>query len=45
MNENQAQLLLDFIDENWAMFDIRCSEKKEDPEAIRSEIEKIAMGE
>ncbi len=44
MNETQAQILLDFVDENWANFELRCSEKNEDPEHIRSELEKIAIG-
>lgn len=45
MNENHALILLNFIDANWALFEFECAEKKEDPEWIRSELEKIAMGE
>ena len=44
MNESQAQTLLDFIDENWNSFEFQCKERDEDSEHIRSEIEKIAMG-
>lgn len=44
MNESQAQLLLDFMDRNWSEFESICMEKEEDPEWIRSEVEKIALG-
>lgn len=44
MNENQAQVLLNFIDSNWSSFETIAEEHKEDPESIRSEIEKVAMG-
>ena len=40
----QATVVLDFIDENWMAFESKCEEFSEDPEAIRTVIEKIAIG-
>lgn len=44
MSEDQASALLDLVDGNWTAFEMICSERQEDPEGIRSELEKIAMG-
>lgn len=44
MNEDQATILLDFIDGNWTNFESLCSEKEEDPEEVRKALEKIALG-
>ncbi|MCP4650403.1 MAG: hypothetical protein GY853_10040 [PVC group bacterium] len=44
MNESQAQTLLDFIDENWEDFEGMCMSNEEDPERIRYELEKTALG-
>jgi len=44
MNETQAQILLNFIDENWVLFTIANNSDEEICEDIRSKLEKIALG-
>lgn len=45
MTELQAQIILNFIDENWTAFESMAIEFDTDPEDVRTMVERVALGE